>query len=165
MRLAIETGGRVTLTVPRRVSFRRAERFLLEKKEWILAAYKRAIAHPPRLLSQGDQSEYAACKEAARQCITERVRHYQALYQVTYKRLAIRNQRSRFGSCSAQGNLNFNYRLLFLPERLRDYVVVHELCHLRELNHSSRFWALVAQTIPDYQTRKRELQAFSRMTP
>jgi len=162
IRLAIEPGGRVMLTLPRRTSPSLIERFLLAKKPWILSAYERATSLPARLLQQGDNDEYRVYKEKARASVTVRVKHYQEHYGVTYKRLAIRNQRSRFGSCSAQRNLNFNYRLYFLPPELCDYVVVHEICHLRELNHSPRFWALVAETIPDYRVRKRELQAFSR---
>ncbi len=162
LRLSVASGGRVTLTMPKRLSLRAAEEFLRSQKDWILSAYARVLAHPPRLLTQGDEAEYRAHKEEARKRIAERVAYYAAIYQVTPRRIAIRNQRSRFGSCSAQGNLNFNYRLIFLPPALFDYVIVHELCHLRELNHSSRFWALVARTIPDYLVRKRELQAFAR---
>ncbi len=162
LRLSVASGGRVTLTMPRRFSLRGAEAFLKTQKDWILSAYARVLAHPPRLLTQGDEAEYRAHKEEARERITKRVAYYATIYQVTPRRIAIRNQRSRFGSCSAQGNLNFNYRLIFLPPALFDYVIVHELCHLRELNHSSRFWALVARTIPGYVVRKRELQAFAR---
>ncbi len=162
MRLRVESDGSVVLTVPWRVSLRKAEQFLFEKKEWILAAYRRVIAQPPHLLRQGGKEEYVAKKKAARERIVTRVEYFCALYGTTYHTLSIRNQKSRFGSCSAKKHLSFNYRLLFLPETLFDYVVAHEVCHLRELNHSRKFWALVAMTIPDYQTRKRELQAFSR---
>ena len=162
LRLSVASGGRVTLTMPKRLSLRAAEEFLRTQKDWILAAYRRALDHPRRLLMEGDEAEYRSHKEEARRRIAERVAYYEPLYGVRAKRIAIRNQRTRFGSCSAQGNLNFNYRLIFLPPALFDYVIVHELCHLRELNHSPRFWALVARTIPDYQVRKRELQAFAR---
>ena len=163
LRLTVASGGRVTLTMPKRLSLRAAEEFLRSQKDWILAAYRRALDHPRRLLMEGDEEEYRSHKEEARRRITERVAYFEPLYGVRAKRIAIRNQRTRFGSCSAQGNLNFNYRLIFLPPALFDYVIVHELCHLRELNHSPRFWALVARTIPDYQVRKRELQAFARV--
>lgn len=139
-----------------------AEKSLAEKKEWIRASYERALAHPPRLLTQGGEDEYQVMKEIAREKITERVLLYAERYGVSYKGISIRNQKSRFGSCSASGHLSFNYRLIFLPPALLDYVVVHEVCHLRELNHSPRFWALVAEAVPDFQDKKRNLQAFSR---
>lgn len=162
LRIAVRQDGTVVLSLPRWVPVSIGKKFLLRKKDWILAAKKKIQDLPPRLLNQGGHEEYVAHKEAARQCITERVQYFQVIYGVRYHRLSIRNQKSRFGSCSAQGNLSFNYRLLFLPPHLRDYVVVHELCHLKEMNHSRRFWALVAETIPDYREKKRELQAFSR---
>jgi predicted metal-dependent hydrolase len=162
VRLAIGRDGSVVLTLPCAVSLSRGQQFLESKREWIVAMKERQEAHPKRLLDQGSDEEYRLTKEAARLCITERVTCYQALYGVEYRSLSIRNQKTRFGSCSSRGQLSFNYRLIYLPEHLRDYVVVHELCHLRELNHSPRFWALVAQTIPDYQIQKRRLQGFSR---
>lgn len=75
-----------------------------------------------------------------------------------YRRVSIRDQRSRWGSCSAQKNLNFNYRLVHLSPELRDYVVVHELCHLVELNHGSKFWALVGQMIPNAQRLSHQIR-------
>lgn len=161
-RLHVRDDGSVTLTVPRLVSLKMAKKFLLTKADWIIAARKRMQVLPQRLLNQGSDAEFQACKAQAKKRVLERVAYFQQHYGVEYRRLTIRNQKSRFGSCSASGTLSFNYRLLFLPLPLLDYVVVHELCHLQELNHSRRFWALVALTIPDYQVRKRELQTFSR---
>ena len=107
-------------------------------------------------------SHYYAHREAARVHITERVTYWNQYYNFTYKRIAIRNQRSRWGSCSALGNLNFNYKLLFLPSHLCDYIVVHELCHLKELNHGPRFWAEIGRTLPDYRHHVRELRHLER---
>ncbi|PID51680.1 MAG: metal-dependent hydrolase, partial [Candidatus Moraniibacteriota bacterium] len=70
----------------------------------------------------------------------------------------IRNQKTRWGSCGSNGNLHFNCQLLCVRDALIDYVVVHELCHLKEMNHSPRFWDLVAQTMPDYKTLRKELR-------
>ncbi len=162
VRLTVERGGTVILTVPKRLSLATAQKYFEKKKEWIVASYERALAHPPRLLTQGDHDEYVAMKETAREKITERVIWYTERYGFSYRGLSIRNQKSRFGSCSGSGHLSFNYRLIFLPPELLDYVVVHEVCHLRELNHSPRFWALVAETVPDFREKKHQLQAFSR---
>jgi predicted metal-dependent hydrolase len=103
-------------------------------------------------------AQYLNHKEQARKIIKERLEHYNAFYKFSYKRVAIKNHRSRWGSCSEKGNLNFNYRLVHLPQRLLDYVIVHELCHLGELNHSVRFWALVEKTVPDWRKRRMELK-------
>jgi predicted metal-dependent hydrolase len=162
MQISMKQDGTIILSLPSFVPISVGKKFLLAKKDWILETKKRIDQLPRPLLLQGSRKEYELHKEAARECIIKRVEYFQAFYKVTYRRLAIRNQKTRFGSCSSRGNLSFTYQLLFLPDRLRDYVIVHELCHLKELNHSRKFWALVALTIPDYQDRKRELQAFSR---
>ncbi len=106
----------------------------------------------------GTTHSYETHKEAARAMVHQKLAQWNAHYQHTYGRVAIRNQKSRWGSCSTKGNLNFHYRLLTLPESLQDYVIVHELCHLREFNHGEQFWALVAQTIPDHAFRRRALK-------
>lgn len=105
-----------------------------------------------------DPVQFNLHKESARSLAHERLAHWNQFYNHEYKRVAIRNQCSRWGSCSMKGNLNFNYRIALLPLELADYIIVHELCHLREFNHSERFWALVAETLPDYQERKERLR-------
>lgn len=91
-----------------------------------------------------------------------RIAHYVHLGEAQPKAVRIRNSKTRWGSCSAKGNLNFHYKLVLLPPHLADYVIVHELCHLRELNHSLRFWSLVARHVPNYAYVRRELQAAGR---
>jgi len=94
----------------------------------------------------------------ARGFVHERLVAHNAHYGFAYKRVFIKNQKSCWGSCSERGNLNFNYKLAFLPPHIADYVIIHELCHLAELNHSPRFWSLVAQTCPEYKQRRKELR-------
>lgn len=102
---------------------------------------------------------YQAHKEAARQLIHNRLQHYNTHYAYQWNRVAIRNQRRCWGSCTSLKNLNFSYRILFLPPELADYIIVHELCHLEELHHQQSFWDLVAETIPDYKERMQALRA------
>jgi len=102
--------------------------------------------------------EFLANKELARALVFERIKYFNQNYRFKIRRISIRNQRSRWGSCSKKGNLNFNYRIVLLPPVVSDYIIVHELCHLGEFNHSKRFWGLVAKTIPDYQQIRKELR-------
>jgi predicted metal-dependent hydrolase len=117
-----------------------------------------------RVVNNASRTHYLQHKEAARRVIMTRLEHFRAVYGFTWNRVAIRDQRRRWGSCSSRGNLNFNYRLLFLPEHLRDYVVVHELCHLKEMNHGPNFWSLVARACPNYQSHITELRRLERET-
>lgn len=100
-------------------------------------------------------------KEHARSLVHERVSYWSNLIGVVPGRIAIRAQRSRWGSCSTKGNLNFNYRIVFLPPELVDYIIVHELCHLHEFNHSERFWARVGVHVPTYELHKQALRAYT----
>lgn len=111
-----------------------------------------------RVSLAGSAAEYKMYKEAARTLVHRRLPELNQAYDFQYGRVSIRNQRTRWGSCSRQGNLNFHYKLVLLPADLADYVIVHELCHVRELNHSRRFWDLVARTTPDWRNLRRELQ-------
>lgn len=103
---------------------------------------------------------YAKYKPLARHIAKHRIAHFNSVYQFNIQRIFIKNQKTRWGSCSKKGNLNFNYRIALLPRELSDYVIVHELCHLGEFNHSQRFWKLVAKTIPNYLEIKRSLKKY-----
>lgn len=98
--------------------------------------------------------------EQAKQVFTEKVAYYASIVGVTYGRVTIRTQKTRWGSCSSLGNLNFNCLLMFAPEEVQNYVVVHELCHRKELNHSHRFWCEVARVMPDYKVHKKWLKEY-----
>lgn len=158
VRLALHPDGRVVLTLPLFVSYKQGRAFLQSKMEWIREKARELTGRPENILLRGSAKEYRDSRKPARELVEERLKHFQKLYAVVWKRLSIRNQKTRWGSCSRKGSLSFNYRLLLLPAHLRDYVIVHELCHLLELNHSKRFWALVAQTFPDYKKLRRELK-------
>ena len=101
---------------------------------------------------------YLKYKEVARALVHSGLDKYNIFYNFKYNRVAIRDQKSRWGSCSSKGNLNFNYRLALLSARQSEYIIVHELCHLKEMNHSARFWSLVEQTMPDYKDIISELK-------
>jgi predicted metal-dependent hydrolase len=159
LRLSVYPDGRLVVTRPPYVSRRLAEDFLRSRAAWISARLEHYQKFPPpRLSGPGPRAEYLAQKAAARTLVTERLAHFNQFYHFTYGRISVRNQGTRWGSCSRSGNLSFNYRLLQLPPEVADYIVVHELCHRQEFNHSSRFWQLVAQTVPDYDEKRRHLR-------
>ncbi len=97
-------------------------------------------------------------REVARIFVENRISYFNKLYNFKINRIAIKNTKTRWGSCSSKGNLNFNYKIIYLRPELADYLIVHELCHLGELNHSKRFWALVARAIPSYIKINKELK-------
>lgn len=98
---------------------------------------------------------YLEHRTRALELVSSRLTHFNSVYNFSYKKITIKNQFSRWGSCSRKGNLNFNYRIALLAPELADYIIVHELCHLGEFNHSKKFWDLVATTVPNW----RELRA------
>ena len=104
------------------------------------------------------EAEVRALAKAAAVYFPERVQYFAKTVGVSYGRVSIRSQRTRWGSCSGKGNLNFNCLLMLCPEAVRDYVVVHELCHRKHLNHSAEFWAEVAKHCPDYRSHKKWLK-------
>ncbi len=102
--------------------------------------------------------DYKRHKEDARGFVHAKIAEWNVHYGFQIRKVAIRDTKSRWGSCSKQGNLNFSYKLLLLPPHIADYIIVHELCHLKEFNHSAAFWALVAETIPNHKSLRAELK-------
>jgi predicted metal-dependent hydrolase len=97
-------------------------------------------------------------REQAMNLVENKISHFNKFYNFQINRIVIKNQSSRWGSCSSKKNLNFSYKILYLRPELADYLVVHELCHLGQLNHSKKFWDLVKQTIPNYVELNKELR-------
>lgn len=160
LRIVIQPNGAVHVTAPLGMPDLLIRRFVQSKWHWISQKVSTAKRRGLISLPQASRKEYQRLKEKARELVKIKVELFNRLYNFPVGKISIRNQKSRWGSCSRQGNLSFNYRILFLPSHLQDYIVVHELCHIRELNHSKRFWNLVAQTTPDYREHKRELKRY-----
>ena len=104
---------------------------------------------------------YKKMKESALVLAEERIAEFNKFYNFEFGKIRVKNQKSRWGSCSKKGNLNFNYRIALLPKDVADYIIVHELCHLGELNHSKNFWNLVAKTIPNHKEIRKKLRRIS----
>ena len=109
----------------------------------------------------GSPEEFRRYKKQAAKLVLRKIEKYNKIYNFSYNKIFIRNQRTRWGSCSQKKNLSFNYKIIFLPDELADYLVVHELCHLKEFNHSRRFWDLVRVAIPDYRMVLKKFQGWS----
>ena len=111
-----------------------------------------------RVVKRTGRRDYLKHREEARALAMERLEHFNKFYQFKIGRISIRNQKTRWGSCSKRGNLNFNYRIALLSKEAADYIIVHELCHLGEFNHSAKFWRLVACAVPDYLEIRKSLR-------
>ena len=156
--LQIKGDGHIIVRAPLRMAERDIQRFITSKAAWI----EKHLA----IIQQRQQPSEAAftveqlhlLAEAAKADLPRRIAHFAALVGVSYGRITIRAQKSRWGSCSGKGNLNFNCLLMLCPEDVRDYVVVHELCHRKELNHSPRFWAEVEKVLPGYRAQRKWLK-------
>ena len=158
MRLVVYCDGSVVLTAPYGLRESIVKKFLADQKQWLLGKLSFFKKAGLRAIPRRSRREYLAHRERARSLVQERVDFFNASYGFSFNTISIRNQKSRWGSCSRKGNLNFNYRLLLLPETHQDYIIVHELCHLQEFNHSPKFWALVEKTVPDYAAIKKDLR-------
>jgi len=159
VRITLKNNGSFLVTHPWFVSQKKAEKFFLENKDWVLKNLEKFQSNDfPNLLNWGTRKDYLKNKEIARALVQERVERFNQFYNFDVNKIAIRDQKTRWGSCSSQNNLNFNYRILFLPDELVDYLIVHELCHLQEMNHSKRFWGLVGETISNYRQLSKKLR-------
>jgi hypothetical protein len=151
MTLSIYPDGGVVVTVPLSGKDSAAHEFVRAHTQWIQGTRNYYTQFTDVSLAGLTRRDYLRSREQARSCITSRLEYFAAMYGLAYNRVSIRDQKTCWGSCTAKRNLNFNYKLLYLPQKLRDYIIVHELCHLAELNHSERFWELVARAVPEYQ--------------
>ena len=143
--------GKVIVRAPRRLSKAAIDAFVSEHEDWARKHLVKSVEaqNVPKLTD----AELHALADRALQVIPARVAHYASLLGVSYGRITIRAQKTKWGSCSSKGNLNFNCLLLLAPPEVLDSVVVHELCHRKHMNHSAAFYAEIARVMPDYHTR------------
>ena len=137
------------------------ERFVATKREWIREKLRHFASLPPAQKAprtRFTKKHYAEHKETARKLAMQRLEHFNRHYNFEYKSVSIKNTKTRWGSCSTKKNINFNYKILFLTPEERDYVIVHELCHLKEMNHGPRFWKLVSEQIPDWKPLRKAIK-------
>ena len=166
--LEIRPGGELIVRAPHRASIREIEKIILEKKDWIIKHQRLAAkkaGEREEMLSKLEPFTFEEIQELADKMQTDfppRVRQYAEKIGVRYGRITIRIQKTRWGSCSSKGNLNFNCLLMCTPREVQDYIIVHELCHRVEMNHSSRFWKLVETYMPDYKESEKWLKTEGR---
>ncbi|MDD7728044.1 MAG: SprT family zinc-dependent metalloprotease [Clostridia bacterium] len=150
--LEIKPDGQVIVRAPVRLSEREIQRFVKQHEDWLrkhLEIVKQKQENRPEI-EKLTMQEIRELADQALKVIPERVAYYAQKVGVSYGKITIRNQKSRWGSCSSKGNLNFNCLLMLTPPEVIDSVVVHELCHRKEMNHSDRFYAEVLRVFPDY---------------
>ena len=146
--------GEIVVRAPRRLSKSAIDRFVQKHADWIRKQQEKQsqakAAAPQSARAVLTEQEHEELKNRAKKVFAERVAHYAPLVGVSYGRITIRTQKTRWGSCSAAGNLNFNCLLLLAPPEVLDSVVVHELCHRKHMNHSKAFYAEINRVMPDY---------------
>ena len=158
--LEVRDDGRIVLRAPLGCSTRQLNAFVEKNRGWLERKLREAEARQlerEKIPKLGEE-ELAALQKRGRAVFAERAAYFAPLVGVSYGRVSVRRQRSKWGSCSGKGNLNFNCLLLLAPPEVLDYVVVHELCHRLEMNHSPRFWAQVERVLPDYREARRWLR-------
>ena len=160
--LTVTPDGEVIVRAPKRASLRQIEQFVGAHAEWIRKKQelmrRRAVERAKQQLPPFTAAELAALKKQARVEFPPRMAELARRMGLSFDRLAIRAQKTRWGSCSAKRSINLNCLLVLVPEEVRDYVMIHELCHLRHLNHSPAFWKMVEYYDPDYRQHRRWLR-------
>ena len=158
IRITIHHDGSVIVTKPKRANIENVEKFLILKSRWIFEKVEWFKNRSSLPILKSSKKEYLENKDKALQIAKYRIDYFNKYYNFQFKNITIKNQKTRWGSCSRKGNLNFNYKIALLPQDMADYIIVHELCHLKEFNHSKRFWDLVRETVPDYLSIRKKLK-------
>ena len=154
--LRVDLDGRVRVTIPRGGSRREAEAFTTRNLDWI-ARHRARLTHRPLNPDERRMLQDRAARELPARLLELASRHGLAVAGVS-----VRSQRSRWGSCGPDGHISVNWRLVRMPDWVRDYVLIHELMHLRRMDHSPKYWTLVASACPEYQEARRWLRVHGR---
>lgn len=158
VRASVFPDGRLVISTNPQYSDARRDTFIFAHTAWIKKHLTRAKKYEGLPIVKRTHHDYKKYKQDTLNLIHARLTHFNQHYKYTYHAVSVKNQKTRWGSCSKNGNLNFSYLLSSIRPELADYVIVHELCHLKEFNHSPRFWKLVAETIPNHKELRRELK-------
>ncbi|MEI7512217.1 MAG: SprT family zinc-dependent metalloprotease [Candidatus Uhrbacteria bacterium] len=158
IRISVKPGGQVIVSAGKHVPVLLIKGFIRHHQTWIDQTVQKLKDRPVSILKKQDVAEYKRVKKTTLKLVEERLAYFNQTYQFSWKRISIRNQKSQWGSCSRSGTLSFNYKLAMIPSELADYVIVHELCHVQQMNHGPRFWALITKTVPDWRERRRALK-------
>jgi predicted metal-dependent hydrolase len=165
MRFTVSPGGVSVVTAPKITPQSFIERMLRTRAEWIIEKIEQLskfAAPTPRLSTKEKKALYKTHKAAALALAERRAQHLNQHYGFSYQKISIRDQKTRWGSCSKKGNLSFSYKIALMPAYLADYIIVHELCHLGSFDHSATFWSLVARTVPNHKALRKELRQHAR---
>ena len=147
----------IVVKAPLNTDIKVIEELLLKHREWIVKHIELQKKKESRFEGITDD-DIKRLKREARKYFQYATDYYSKIMGLKYGRITITSAQKRFGSCSSQGNISYSYRLMLYPEAAREYVVVHELAHLKEMNHSKRFYDIIASVLPDYKSRKRLLK-------
>ena len=152
--------GKLTVRAPLRTTDAEIRQFLEKHRRWLEKHIMRAreLEQAKAGVRKLTAAETAGLKKKAKQVLPERVAYWAPLIGVRPGRIAVRCQKTRWGSCSTKGNLNFNCLLMLAPDDVVDYIVVHELCHLKHMNHSRNFYAEIEKVLPDYRQHQQWLK-------
>lgn len=156
--LEIKENLEVYARIPLRTTDKHLKEFVQKNERWIFRKYQEVKDEAAKRPAHSRPLPTEAEKREILEKIAGRVYHYEKIMNLSANRITVKNQKTRWGSCSSKKNLNFNYKLAYMPQEILDYVVVHELAHLRHMNHSREFWALVEQYLPDYRQRRNWLK-------
>lgn len=155
--IGIREDGTLLIKAPYQMQQKVIDRFVAQKRFWIYKQVQRMENNRRNQVVYTKEQE-KELRQQARKRLTERTDYYKTILGVDYKRIRIADQKTRWGSCSSTGTISYNWHLVLLPDAILDYVVVHELCHLRQMNHSKDFWKMVEGILPDYQSRRKWLK-------